>query len=99
MVASAYSRMVASAPHPPSANYMNNLKPINDLLVAGEQGTEALVLLWFAQLSLVGRWPPCPVLQHRNVMCLFVFSFEVESWLLENRARRPLFYYDLYGNL
>lgn len=71
MVASAYSRMVASAPRPPSANYMNNLKPINNLLVVGEQGTEAHVLLWwykvtyyiwFAQQSLVGWWPPRPIL-------------------------------------
>ena len=30
---------------------------------AGEQGTEAPVLLWFAWQISVGRWPPCPVLQ------------------------------------
>ena len=31
-------------------------------LIAGEQGTETLVLLWFAQQSLVGWWPPRPIL-------------------------------------
>ena len=49
-------------------------------LCAGEQGTETSVLLWwykvtyyiwFAQQSLVGWWPPCPILPHPNSKYLF----------------------------
>ena len=32
-------------------------------LVAGGWGTEALILLRLALQTIVGRWPPCPVLQ------------------------------------
>ncbi len=77
-----YSRMVASVPHPPASNVIYPLAPqhnpssilknINKLWGAGEQGTEALVLLWFAWQSLVGWWHvgPCSPTQGRKRCCV-----------------------------
>ena len=36
-------------------------------LVAGGWGTEATILLRLAMQTIVGWWPPCPVLQHPAV--------------------------------